>query len=52
MAAKMLVVILVFTLGGLKLDEITPFKFPLFTLIGSLAGAILAIYSVIRDLLK
>jgi len=52
MAAKMILIILVFSIGGYKLDEWLELKFPVFTLVGSLAGSVLAIYSVIRDLLK
>jgi hypothetical protein len=52
MAAKMAAVLLVFTFGGVELDEWVQFKFPVFTLIGALSGSILAIYSMIRDLTK
>lgn len=52
MAVKMIVVVVVFSFGGYKLDEVLALEFPVFTLAGSLLGTILAIYSVIRDLLK
>lgn len=52
MAAKMIVVVVVFSFGGYKLDEVLELGFPVFTLAGSLLGSVLAIYSVIRDLLK
>ena len=52
MATKMLVIVLVFTFGGVKLDEYTNMNFSLFTLIGALSGSVLGIYSMIRDLTK
>ena len=52
MSFKMIVIILVFTFGGLKLDEYLDLSFPIATLIGALAGSGLAIYSMIRDLIK
>lgn len=52
MAVKMIVVIVVFVFGGLKLDEYIPMDFPVATLVLSLAGVSLAMYAVTRDLLK
>ena len=51
-AFQMIFIIVAGTFGGLKLDEYTGFKFPLFTLICSLASVALAIYSSIKDFLK
>jgi len=52
MAAKMIAVILVFTLSGIELDKHVSIDFDLFTLLGALIGSIGAIYSAIRDLTK
>ncbi len=40
------------TFGGLKLDEFLGWKFPLFTLLLSLSSVAVAIYLVIKDLLR
>ena len=50
-ALQMLVIILIGVFGGIKLDEWLNLAFPVFTVVLSLA-VILAIYSVIKDLLK
>jgi len=52
MAAKMIAVILVFTYAGMKLDEHLELSFRWFTLTGALLGSGMAMYSVIKDLLK
>ena len=52
MAGKMILIILAFTFGGHKLDEQVKIEFPVFTLIFILLGVSLAIYSMIKDLLK
>lgn len=51
-ALQMLVIILLGVLGGVKLDEWLNLKFPVFTVILSLLSVIIAIYSVVKDLLK
>lgn len=38
--------------GGVQLDKLTGFQFPIFTLIFSLGSVILAIYIAIKDFLK
>jgi hypothetical protein len=45
----MIFIILASVLGGIKLDEWLSLKFPVFTLILTLAGVGLALYSVIRE---
>ena len=52
MAGKMILIILAFKFGGYKLDEQVKIEFPVFTLIIILLGVSLAIYSMIKDLLK
>ncbi|MEZ4720839.1 MAG: AtpZ/AtpI family protein [Flavobacteriales bacterium] len=52
MTTKMLVVILLLTFAGIKLDELVEFDISIFTLLGALLGSALAIYLMIRDLLQ
>jgi hypothetical protein len=52
MGIQMLVIIGLGTYGGIKLDELLKIKFPVFTIVCSLASVALAIYVVIKDLLK
>jgi F0F1-type ATP synthase assembly protein I len=51
-AVQMAVVILLGVFGGVGLDRWLQIKFPIFTLILSLASVALAIYIVIREFLK
>ena len=52
MAFQMMVIIIAGTFGGLKLDELVSWEFPIFTLVFSLLSVSLAIYISIKDLLK
>ena len=49
---QMAAVILAGTFGGIKLDRIVQFRFPLFTVVLSFFSVLLAIYLVIKDLLR
>ena len=51
-AMQMLVIILLGIWGGVKLDEWIDFQFPLFTVLFSFISVGLAIYVVIKDLIK
>ena len=51
-AFQMMAIILVATWGGIKLDKLTGFENPVFTIILSLLGVFAAIYTIIRDLIK
>lgn len=51
-AFQMLVIILAGVFGGRELDHWLDMGFPVFTLIFTILGVLLAIYSVIRDLLR
>jgi len=51
-AFQMIAIILVATWGGIKLDELTGFEKPVFTIILSLLGVFAAIYTIIRDFIK
>ncbi|MDT8393766.1 MAG: AtpZ/AtpI family protein [Bacteroidales bacterium] len=51
-AFQMLVIILAGVFGGRELDKWIDIGFPVFTLILTILSVLLAIYSVIRDLLK
>ena len=52
MGFQMVVIIGLGVWGGIKLDEITHLKFPVFTIVLSLLSVMIAIYFVVRDLLK
>jgi F0F1-type ATP synthase assembly protein I len=51
-AFQMIGIILVTTWGGIKLDKLTGFKVPVFTIILSLLGVFAAIYTAVKDFLK
>jgi F0F1-type ATP synthase assembly protein I len=51
-AFQMIAIILVATWGGIKLDNLTGFEKPVFTIILSLIGVFAAIYIVVRDFIK
>lgn len=51
-AMQMLVIILLGVWGGVKLDGVVQFQFPVFTVFLSFISVGLAIYVVIKDLLK
>lgn len=48
----MLVIILAGVFGGRELDRWLEFQFPVFTMILTILAVMLAIYTVIKDLLK
>lgn len=48
----MIAIILLGVFGGKKLDEYMELKFPVFTLVLTLVSVFLAIYFVIKDLMK
>ena len=49
MAFQMLIIIGIGVLGGIKIDDWLHMRFPLFTVVLSLAAVILAIYYFIKD---
>ncbi len=51
-AFQMIAIILVTTWGGIKLDKLTGFKTPVFTIILSLFGVFAAIYTAVKDFIK
>ena len=51
-AMQMLVIILAGVFGGMELDKWLKLNFPVFTVILSIVSVFLAIYVVIKDLLK
>jgi len=51
-AIQMLVIIVAGVFGGFKLDEYLKLNFPIFTILFSFLSVSLAIYYVIKDLLK
>ena len=48
-AFKMIAIVVLGTLGGLKLDEVLELSIPIFTLVCALASVALAMYVIIRD---
>lgn len=51
-AFQMLAIILIGVFGGYKLDGWLNMSFPVFTLLFSIISVVLAIYSVVKDLLN
>jgi len=52
MGTQMVAVMLIFSFGGHKLDQWLHFKVPILTIVLSLFGVFMAIYLVVKDLLK
>ena len=52
MATQMAIIIFLGVWGGMKLDQSFQFEKPVMTLICSLLGVVLAVYIVIRDVLR
>jgi F0F1-type ATP synthase assembly protein I len=52
LAFQMMFIILAGVFGGIELDKWLDWKFPVFTLVLSFLGVILAIYYAIKDFLK
>ena len=51
-AFQMVGIILVTTWGGIKLDKLTGWETPVFTIVLSLFGVFAAIYVVVKDFIK
>lgn len=52
MAFQMLAIILIGVFGGVKLDKYLGFQKPILTVLFSVASVILAIYQMVKDLLR
>jgi F0F1-type ATP synthase assembly protein I len=52
MAFQMLVIILVMTWGGVKLDKVLGMKTPVFTIVLSLFGVFAGIYTALKDFIR
>jgi F0F1-type ATP synthase assembly protein I len=52
MAFQMISIILVTVWGGVKLDKLTGWHTPVFTIVLSLLGVFAAIYTAIKDFIK
>ncbi len=52
MAFQMIGIILVTTWGGVKLDKLTGWKTPVFTIVLSLLGVFAALYITLKDIIK
>lgn len=51
-AFQMIAVILFCIWGGIQLDKLIAFKFPVFTVVLSILSVFIALYLVLKDLLK
>lgn len=52
LAFQMIGIILVTVWGGVKLDKLTGWQTPVFTIVLSLLGVFAAIYSAVKDFIK
>ena len=52
MAFQMIGIILVTVWGGVKLDKLTGWHTPVFTIVLSLLGVFAAIYTAVKDFIK
>lgn len=52
LAFQMMFIIIIGTLGGLKLDQYLSLKFPIFTLVLSLLSVFGALYIALKDFIK
>ncbi len=52
LAFQMMFIVLAGVFGGIELDKWLGWKFPVFTLVLSVLGVILAIYYAIKDFIK
>ena len=52
LAFQMIAIILVGVFGGIKLDEIVKWEFPVFTLVLTLLSVILSMYYAVKDLIR
>lgn len=52
LAFQMIGIILITVWGGVKLDKLTGWQTPVFTIVLSLLGVFAAIYTAIRDFIK
>jgi hypothetical protein len=52
MAVQMMAIILVGVFGGLKLDQLLQWEFPVFTVVLTILSVVLSIYYAIKDLIR
>ena len=52
LAFQMIAIILVGVFGGIKLDEIVKWEFPVFTLVLTLISVIASMYYAVKDLIR
>ena len=52
LAFQMLIIILIGVFGGVQLDKVVEWQFPVFTVVFSVLSVILSIYYATKDLLK
>ena len=52
LAFQMIAIILVGVFGGIKLDELVKWEFPVFTLVFTLLSVVLSMYYAVKDLIR
>ena len=52
LAFQMIAIILVGVFGGIKLDQIVKWEFPVFTLVFTLLAVFMSIYYAVKDLIR
>jgi len=52
LAFQMIAIILVGVFGGIKLDEIVKWEFPVFTLVLTLVAVVASMYYAVKDLIR
>ncbi|MFC2098880.1 AtpZ/AtpI family protein [Bacteroidota bacterium] len=52
LAFQMIAIILVGVFGGIKLDEVVNWEFPVFTLVFTLLSVIMSMYYAVKDLIR
>lgn len=52
LAFQMIAIILVGVFGGIKLDQVVRWEFPIFTLVLTVIAVVLSMYYAVKDLIK
>ena len=52
LAFQMIAIILVGVFGGMKLDDLVKWEFPVFTLVLTLLAVVLSMYYAVKDLIR
>ena len=52
LAFQMIAIILVGVIGGIKLDEVVKWEFPVFTLVLTLLAVVMSMYYAVKDIIR